>query len=368
MIFIAGLSIAIFIEFLLLSKKSKSKSDIILIIWIFTIILNLSLFYGHYTESIYNYPFLLGIELPIPLLHGVFLYLYVASVTQQLPKNKMLIALHFLPLLGVYIYLIEIFKLPVNEKINVFKNEGAGYETFSYVLYDILVPWSGVVYVIWSIILLRKHKYHILNNFSNLENVNLKWLQFLTIGIGGIWLLVIILEDDFFIFIGVVVFVILIGFFGINQGEIYTLKIAQDNVVNNAQANNKESHKTKKYAKSGLDEKQSKIMFSNLKRVMLTEEIYKNGDLSISDLASVLGTNSNHLSQIINEQEGKNFYEFINTYRIEAFISLLQQPENKNFTLLALANECGFNSKSSFNRHFKKYTGQTPSEYLASKY
>lgn len=357
MFFIAGISIAIFIEFLLLSKKNKSKSDMILIIWMLIIILHLSLFYGHYTETIYDFPFILGVELPMPLFHGVFLYLYVASVTKQFPKRNTTIALHFLPLLGFYIYLIEIFKLPMEEKINIFKNEGAGYETFSYVLYDIFVPCSGVIYVVWSIILLSKHKRNILNNFSNLEQVNLKWLQFLTIGIGGIWALVIILEDDFFIFIGVVVFVFLLGYFGINQGEIYTLRTVEDQASNDNQ-------NIKKYAKSGLDEKQSKILYSNLKNIMHEDVVYKNGDLSISDLASILGTNSNHLSQIINEQDGKNFYDFVNSYRVEEFIRLLELPENKNFTLLALANECGFNSKSSFNRHFKKHTGKTPSEYF----
>ena len=72
----------------------------------------------------------------------------------------------------------------------------------------------------------------------------------------------------------------------------------------------------------------------------------------------------NHLSQIINELEGKNFYEFVNQYRIEEFKRLVSFPKNHQFTLLSLAFECGFNSKSSFNRYFKKSTGQTPSQYF----
>ena len=83
-----------------------------------------------------------------------------------------------------------------------------------------------------------------------------------------------------------------------------------------------------------------------------------------TDLARRLNTHPNYLSQVINEKEGKNLYDYVNTLRIEEFIKLVSQPHNQNLTLLSLAYECGFNSKSSFNRYFKKTTGQSPSEYL----
>ena len=125
MIFIAGISIAIFIELLLISKKNKSKADKILIFWMFLMTIHLFLFYLSHTEIIYEYPFLLGVEMPMPLLHGVFLYFYVGSVTNQLPKNKALLTLHFLPSLITYLYLVTFFMRPVVEKIEVFKNEEA---------------------------------------------------------------------------------------------------------------------------------------------------------------------------------------------------------------------------------------------------
>ena len=97
---------------------------------------------------------------------------------------------------------------------------------------------------------------------------------------------------------------------------------------------------------------------------MTTEKMYTKNDLLINDLASILMVHPNHLSQIINELEGKNFYEFVNHYRIHEFKRLISSPKNHQFTLLSLAFECGFNSKSSFNRYFKKSTGQTPSQYF----
>ncbi|MFC2443179.1 MAG: helix-turn-helix domain-containing protein, partial [Capnocytophaga ochracea] len=72
----------------------------------------------------------------------------------------------------------------------------------------------------------------------------------------------------------------------------------------------------------------------------------------------------NHLSQIINQYEEKNFYDFVNSYRVEEFITLAKKDIDKNFNLLGLAYEAGFNSKSSFNQVFKKITGKTPSEFV----
>ena len=78
----------------------------------------------------------------------------------------------------------------------------------------------------------------------------------------------------------------------------------------------------------------------------------------------MLGVLPNHLSQIINQYEEKNFYDFVNSYRVEEFITLAKKDIDKNFNLLGLAYESGFNSKSSFNQVFKKITGKTPSEFL----
>ncbi|MGC9332473.1 MAG: helix-turn-helix domain-containing protein, partial [Bacteroidales bacterium] len=73
----------------------------------------------------------------------------------------------------------------------------------------------------------------------------------------------------------------------------------------------------------------------------------------------------NQLSQIINQQAGVNFYDFVNKYRIEEFLHIAKK--NKNFSLLAMALDAGFNSKSSFNYIFKKQKGLSPSQYLAKK-
>src|SRR5204862_7014021 len=134
------------------------------------------------SASIYEYPALLGLGMPLPLLHGPFLYLYVATLTGRLQAIRARDLLHFLPALLSYLYLISFFILPAEEKILVFQNKGKGHETFMLLNVSAIIL-SGIGYVAWSLILLRKHRRSILDQFSATEKINLRWLQYLIYGI-----------------------------------------------------------------------------------------------------------------------------------------------------------------------------------------
>ena len=254
----------------------------------------------------------------------------------------------------MYLYLITFFILPGEEKIQVYRNHGAGYELFGAVK-SYLAASSGVIYVVWSAVLLKRHSNNIRNQFSDLHKINLRWLQILTFGLGVIWVLVF-MHNDTMVFSAVVVFVFLIGFFGIRQGDIFR----------HAPSLAGETEQKSKYQKSGLTEKASGELLRELKRLMTEEALYKKTDLSIDELSARLGVHPNYLSQTINQNEKKNFYDFVNGYRIEEFKRLIEMNKNQQFTLLSLAYDCGFSSKTSFNRCFKKVTGKTPSEYVAA--
>lgn len=91
---------------------------------------------------------------------------------------------------------------------------------------------------------------------------------------------------------------------------------------------------------------------------------YLNPDLSLRSLAELIDMNPNQLSWLLNESLGKNFNEFINQYRVETFKNLAKDPANANITVLGLAYDSGFNSKTVFNTYFKKETGLTPKQFL----
>ncbi len=93
---------------------------------------------------------------------------------------------------------------------------------------------------------------------------------------------------------------------------------------------------------------------------------YLEASLSLRTLANQLGIHPNQLSWLLNESLGKNFNEFINHYRIETFKALAKDPKNSNLTIMGLAYDSGFNSKTVFNTYFKKETGLTPRQFLNS--
>jgi len=116
-----------------------------------------------------------------------------------------------------------------------------------------------------------------------------------------------------------------------------------------------------KYGNNRLPDFVRKSIIDRLNEYMCGEQPWLNIDLTLSDLAAAINLNPHHLSQIINSEFGKSFACFINEYRIEAARHLLSVSDNK--TVIEIAMESGFASKSSFNALFKKHTGVTPSEY-----
>lgn len=115
---------------------------------------------------------------------------------------------------------------------------------------------------------------------------------------------------------------------------------------------------TKSYSPEDLD---------HVKNLMEIENAYLDPELNLSDLAKMAKMTRGQLSEIINSGFGKNFNDFVNEYRVEAFKSMLKEEKHEQLSLLGIAQECGFNSKATFNRVFKKLTTYSPTEYLKSQ-
>jgi AraC-like DNA-binding protein len=101
-----------------------------------------------------------------------------------------------------------------------------------------------------------------------------------------------------------------------------------------------------------------------LRDLMEKEKLFQDPELSLTQIARQLQTNPSLVSMLVNKGFGMNFNDYVNRYRVEAVKELFAKGEHKKQTLLSIAFECGFNSKATFNRAFKKETGQTPGEWL----
>jgi len=388
MLYFSGIVIGIFLSVVLLSKKGKTQADILLLFWIWVTSLNLFLYYLHITDIQYRYPFVLGIAFPLPLFQGPLLYLYTTALTSK-NRLKVISLFHFIPVLISYLLFSDFLLLPPETKIAIFKNEGAGYEVVT-TINLVLIIFSGVIYTVLSLFKLRTYKKALKNEFSYIEKINLDWLQYLILGISLIWSVIIFTDDDKYIYTTVVFFMVFMGYFGIKQVGVFSQntglfasdgkKVLHGNDTGQTHGLEKAEEFTEvsdvseallikppakvKYEKSALSNEAANEIYNELTSVMRTDKPYKDAELTLSDLARLIEVHPNYLSQVINSKEEKNFYDFINDHRIEEFKRVVGLPENKKYTLLSLAFECGFNSKTAFNRSFKKGTGLSPSNYL----
>ena len=118
-----------------------------------------------------------------------------------------------------------------------------------------------------------------------------------------------------------------------------------------------------KYKNSNLNSKRIEQYKSDLINSMEMDRLYLNGKLSIQDVSDQLNIPKQYISEVLNEHMKTNFQDFINKYRVEEFIKRLKKDQNNQFTLLGIATEVGFNSKSSFYAIFKKIKGITPTQF-----
>lgn len=119
-----------------------------------------------------------------------------------------------------------------------------------------------------------------------------------------------------------------------------------------------------KYKNFRLEQEESQRLTEGLERLMVEKKVYANPELKITDLAAMLHTSSHTLSYLFNQYLKRNYYDYINDYRVAEFKRLVKQGEYTRYTLNALSELCGFSSRASFFRYFKKSTGITPNEYI----
>jgi AraC-like DNA-binding protein len=121
-----------------------------------------------------------------------------------------------------------------------------------------------------------------------------------------------------------------------------------------------------KYQKSSLSEEDKELILKKIKKEMENRNYFTNNLASLSGLAKQINESSHHVSQVINEKLNKSFFELLAFYRVEHAKKLIREDRNAKLTVEELAEMVGYNSKSSFNIAFKKYSSKTPSEYRRS--
>lgn len=368
-IYIVGAVQGLFFAFLIVNKKKRQISDILLSAFVLIISL---LLLNHYIDTLgilMKYPHLRFISIIIPLLYGPLLFMYSENILLKEQKFKKSYYLHFLPALLFAVLIIDLYFLNSKELNSFFQIRAidANWRLQLAQLLQVLVP---LIYIVFALKIISRQEKKNLNIFSELEKTDLNWLKLLLWSFGIIWLIIsvnvliyefsqarILIYAHYTFTLLFVFFIFFIGYQGIKRSNIFTNVITDDN------------HDFVKAAPKKkvitIDEEDEQV--KELVEYMKNEKPYLKNNLTISELARALDTQPHNLSSVLNNKLSKNFFDFVNQYRIDEFKIRMEDPENKKYTILALAFECGFNSKSSFNRIFKNFEGITPSEYLKSK-
>ncbi|MFC2133752.1 helix-turn-helix domain-containing protein [Bacteroidota bacterium] len=330
----------------------------------------------------------------LPFLFGPLHYFYAKFLISPNLKFKKIYWIHFLPFLIHRLYTLHYLFLPDEELIEII--QGIATENLPLVseIFTGIVIFQGIFYMIITLRLLLNYSKRIKECYSSIEKIDLNWLKVVTLMTFSVWILVLIVHSmrmtgtqlfahhDQIISAATTILIYSMGYLGFRQVEIFSSTssisslplsvLTNENTgtgitdYSKAPISQIDKVNTGKYEKSGLSEEKAKQHLSELINLMEREKPFINSSLTLQDLSEKLSVSTHNLSEVINSQLEKSFFDFINQYRVEEVKKALIDPERENYTLLAIALEAGFNSKSSFNSIFKKHTDMTPSEYKKS--
>ncbi len=319
-----------------------------------------------------QYPVIFGANFAFPFIYGPIFYIYTKIVTGNEEKFNVKYLLHFIPFLLAHFYVSPYYLLSHQEKllkIDFYLNNVQP----DFVFIGFFKPVSGIVYTVLSLRLIKNFDNKLKEAFSNIEKIKLDWLRFLISGTFVVWFVVACLfivsaifgldkgPYDGIIYFFVSIFIYAIGYGALNQPQVFNFK--EDHKTIEATPSADETVKSVKYVKSSLGEDDIQKIKSDLILLMEDEKLYRNAEITLTQLAEKLLVTNHNLSEVINTAFNKNFYDFINNYRVEEVKEKLLNPDYSSRNLLTIAFESGFSSKSSFNTIFKKHTNTTPSEF-----
>jgi AraC-like DNA-binding protein len=369
-ILLLGATQGLFLTLLLLTKpvnKTANRLLAFLIISYSAFIVGQSL---SGTQFVDRFPHILGLMAGVVYLNGPLHYLYALTLTNPGASFSRRHLPHLVPFALFYLYFLFPFYLKSGtEKIAFMQSIAQDGLTPTLIFFSWAVLIQGLIYMTVTLRLLQKHSQAIKDTFSTVERINLSWLRIITILTLVIWILGVIIE--FLQMIGlndpvqatvpisIAILIYVMGYLGFRQPEIFS-STAEPRPE--AVADTTEIGEAKKYERSGLTKEKAESLHRKLVHLMETQKPYTDSSLKLNHLAQMAATSPNYLSQVINGERQQNFYDFVNSYRIEEAKRMVLDPSQEPTTLLSIAYAVGFNSKSAFNTAFKKHTGMTPSQ------
>ncbi len=346
-----GLIQAWFAALLVYRKPNKGAADKLLVVWL--VIIGFEMLYSLLNATYFTW---LPDLIIIPFSYGPFLYFYTKLLISKKPVKLNKIHLHLIPA-----YLFMVIAIVWIKPIDIDAVDFFGKGVITWLAVFNFTLFLAIMLYYWraSLLLIRKHNRTLGDHFSyRSEAIMLNWLKSSAFWILGGFLasaltFIFFSTQNIFPFnpielfhLGLLVFTFSISYYGIHQPVLYQYQKPKQIATPD------DTHfKT--------PQKLGDLLYEH----MVKNKPYLNNELTIQDLAEQLKLSAQEISTYLNKELGVNFFNYINSFRIEEAKQRLTNPTYDNETLLGIAYDSGFNSKTSFNTLFKKETGMTPSEY-----
>ncbi len=319
-----------------------------------------------------EWPFLIGIEPMARLLVGPVFYFYVESLVDPLFRIRKRLALHAAVAAGLLALCLPFFlEEPVYKMMFVdvwLRN--AGYtpaEYFGRFWYELAIELQVWAYLALIWFELRRYESMIRESFSSIDSITLAWIRKVVIafalalaarGLSYILFLFFIKFALMYLFapLAAAFAAYYISYKSFHQKDVFLLERPPLAPVCPSKP---------KYQKSAFSDEESELILARLEKAMRQRRPYADPELTLSKLAALLATSHHHLSQLLNQRLNTSFYDYVNGYRLEQVKRELADPARSGASILDLALDCGFNSKSAFNKIFKNATSMSPSQYRA---
>lgn len=387
--FIIAMSLSIFSLMTILTKSYKHKTDLLLCSWL--VLLNLPLIHTALSHlNYFSHTFHTYTNPTLNLLHGPLLYLYVRMLISKKAFKATTELWHLIPFTIFYPLFISMsHPAPMTPLPNRENNElGPIGENAVVIFFEPLLFNFGLIsglffvgYSLVTIYTLIKHQQNIKGVFSQNDNqLSLKWIYALPATFVILVVINIVNENVFeattqaqslaLHMLSFMCFIIVLCFFGVKQKPVFYFKLSALNSTENInaqeQSNNQEvlddSENTRTHTPDISDAAISTII-EDMQNHMRLKQPYLDPDFCVYSLAQALNIPRRVLSQVLNKGLSKNFYLYVNEFRIEEVKKQLTKQEKTQSTILDIAFQSGFKSKSSFNSLFKQSCDVTPSQY-----
>jgi AraC-like DNA-binding protein len=369
-ILIIGTFESIFLLLLLLGKKNKSLPDYLLGVIFLLYAISIGSVYLELQNIKNNFSFsaITNISWIFLFLHGPALWFYIKSLSDPEFRFKPLYLLHFVPFIFFTVYqYFHFISLPVPEKIRFLEND-LFKEQVSYKITVLAIGVSTISYNIWALNLIRRRRDRLMQQYSKIEDIDLGWLNALTIAalisysvnvaLFNLDLIFHFATYKFLMFLTnsfATIYVLFLGYFGIRQGSIFMNRAGET-----GEPGGKPTPDESGSAVITTDDAFIKTLF----KMMEENQPYLDPDITISRLSELLNVKTEFLSEVLNSRLNRNFFDFINKYRVGEFKNQCISKANSHLSIMGIAYNCGFNSKASFYRAFRKFEGMSPTAYI----